>query len=145
MVFLLLSVTFSPGLLFSCIASLHSSSNHPFLEVLEHIHISICLSFLALFPLQFSSHLVLLFPLQFPGHPVLFHLNLVNYFLSFPFKATIKFCFNICIVQITNITYTSVCFPAHKKLNLIVYTITDVPTLDTLYSFLCLYYNQIMV
>jgi hypothetical protein len=69
----------------------------------------------------------------------------INYSLSFSFKAKIKFCFNICTVQITNTMYTSVCFPAHKKLNLIVYTITNVPILDTWYCFLCLYYNQIMV
>ena len=104
-----------------------------FWKFLERIPKSSCLSFLALFSLQLCSH------------PVLFNLNLVNYSLSFPFKRKIKFCFNICTAQITNIVYTSVCFPAHKKLNLLVYTITNVPTLDTWYSFLCLYYNQIMV
>ena len=133
MIFVLHSVTFCPALLFSCIASLHSSSNHSFLEVLEHIPKSSCLSFLALFSLQFFSH------------PLLFHLNLVNYSLSFSFKAKIKFCINICTVQITDITYTSVCFPAHKKLNLIVYTTTNVPVLDTWHSSLCLYYNQLIV
>ena len=97
------------------------------------MHSQIYLSFLALFPLQLASC------------PFLFYLNLVNYSLSFSFKAKIKFCFNICTVQITDIIYASVCFPAHKKLNLIIYTITDIPILDTLYSFLCLYYNQIMV
>ena len=72
------SVTFSPPLLFSCIASLHSSSNRSFLEVLERIPKPSCLSFLALFPLQLYTH------------PVLFHLNLVNYSLSFFFQSKNK-------------------------------------------------------
>ena len=37
------------------------------------------------------------------------------------------------------------CFPAHEKLNLILYTITNVPILDTWYCFVCLCYNQTVV
>ena len=62
---------------------MHSSSNHYFLEVLERIPKSSRLSYLVFFPLQLSSH------------PVLFHLNLVNHFLSFSFKVKLNLCFNI--------------------------------------------------
>jgi len=127
--FVLHSVTFSPAVLFSCIASLHSTPNHSFHAVFQHIPNSSCLSFLPLFPLQLSSH------------PLLFHLNLVNYSLSFSFKAKIKFCFNICPIQITNTIHTAVCFAAHKRLNLILYTITSIPILDTWYCFVCLCCN----
>ena len=102
------------------------------------------------FSWSFGAHsqiYLALFPLQLSSHPALLHLNLINHSLNFSFKAKIKFCFNtsICAIQITNIMYTSVYFPAHKKLNLVVYTITNVPILDTWYCFSCLYYNQIMV
>ena len=60
---------------------------------------------------------------------------------EFFFQTEIKSSCNICTIPITNTIHTALCFAAHKKFNLIVYTITNVPILDTWYCFLCLCYN----